>query len=120
MNTKEKLDMLWKFLLLAVIAVGIFKFSDHPRHRLMKHKFGHGNQEMRVKIEKEIVNGDTSIVVEINGEKVDMENLKGLGKGMEWFSKDGKSIIIKLDDEDLNGDEEIRIFKKKIIIRDED
>lgn len=120
MTTKEKLDLLWKFLFLLVIAVAIFKFSDHPRHRMMKHKLGHDNQEMRVKIEKEIVNGDTSIVVEINGEKVDMENLKGLGKGMEWFSRDGKSIIIKLDDEDLNGDEEIRIFKKKIIIRDED
>ena len=120
MATKEKLDILWKYLFLLVIAVAIFKFSNHPHHRKMTHDFDHDSHEMRVEVETEIVNGDTSIVVEINGEKVDMENLKGLGKGMEWFSKDGKSIIIKLDDEDLNGDEEIRIFKKKIIIRDED
>ena len=120
MTTKEKLDILWKYLFLLVIAIAIFKFSDHPRHRMMKYKLGHDNQEMRVKIEKEIVNGDTSIVVEINGEKVDMEDLKGLGKGMEWFSKDGKSIVIELDDEDITGDEKIRIFKKKIIIDDEE
>ena len=120
MTTKEKLDILWKYLFLLVIAVAIFKFSNHPHHRKMTHGFDHDSHEMRVEVETEIVNGDTSIVVEINGEKVDMEDLKGLGKGMEWFSKDDKSIVIKLDDEDITGDQKIRIFKKKIIIDDEE
>ena len=66
----------------------------------MTHDFDHDSHEMRVEVETEIVNGDTLIVVEINGAKVDMEDLKGLGKGMEWFSKDDKSIVIKLDDEE--------------------
>ena len=32
MNTKEKLELLWKYLFLAVIAAGIFRFTDrhHP------------------------------------------------------------------------------------------
>ena len=32
MNTKEKLELLWKYLFLAVIATGIFRFTDrhHP------------------------------------------------------------------------------------------
>lgn len=106
MTTKEKLDLLWKYLLLLVIAVAIFKFSDHPHHKKINHDFDYDSHEMRIEVETEIVNGDTSIVVEINGEKVDMDKLKGLGKGMEWLSKDGKSIIIELDDEDLNNDED--------------
>ena len=42
MNTKEKLELLWKYLFLVVVAIGIFQFTHRP-HLAPKH-FGHDDK----------------------------------------------------------------------------
>jgi len=36
MNTKEKLELLWKYLLLLVIAVFLIRFSGKPHFKISK------------------------------------------------------------------------------------
>ena len=131
MNTKEKLELLWKYLLLLVIAVCLFRFSGKPHFKMMEKHFNHGKHEMSfygyddheidVWVDQEIVDGDTIMKVIVNGEEVDAEEYDIKGGSFEWRSKDGKIIVIDIDD-DHNEDhkeKEVRIIKKKIIIRDE-
>ena len=131
MNTKEKLELLWKYLLLRVIAVCLFRFSGKPHFKMMEKHFNHGKHEMSfygdddheidVWVDQEIVDGDTIMKVIVNGEEVDAEEYDIKGGSFEWKSKDGKIIVIDIDD-DHNEDhkeKEVRIIKKKIIIRDE-
>jgi len=131
MNTKEKLELLWKYLLLLVIAVCLFRFSGKPHFKMMEKHFNHGKHEMSfygdddheidVWVDQEIVDGDTIMKVIVNGEEVDAEEYDIKGGSFEWKSKDGKIIVIEIDD-DHNEDhkeKEVRIIKKKIIIRDE-
>jgi hypothetical protein len=119
MNTKEKLNMLWKYLLLLVIAFGIFRISDRPYHKRKKHHFEQNSHEMTVEVEKEIVDGDTVMVVEINGEEISVDDLDELEHGLKWMSKDGKEIIIELDEDDEARRKEVKIIKKKIVIEDD-
>jgi len=121
MNTQEKLNMLWKYLLLLVIAIGVFRMSDRPHHKRKKHH--HDNHEMTVEVEKEIVNGDTVIVVEVNGEAIELDDLEELEHGFKWISKDGKEILMDLDGDGNHDHKEhkkdVKIFKRKIIIDDD-
>jgi len=41
MNTKEKLELLWKYLFLLVVAIGVLRFTNGP-HSAKLH-FGHGD-----------------------------------------------------------------------------
>jgi len=144
MNTKEKLELLWKYLFLAVIATGIFRFTDRhhpsssfPLHLAGNHDmlfvgddkvfFGADDHKMDVKVEQEIVDGDTIMKVWINGEEVDAEENDMKGGSFEWKSKDGKIIVIDIDDDHHDGEHtektaavapDVHIIKKKIIIRD--
>jgi hypothetical protein len=131
MNTKEKLELLWKYLLLLVIAVCLFRFSGKPHFKMMGNDFNHGKHEMSfygnddheidVRVDQEIVDGDTIMKVIVNGEEVDAEEYDMKGGSFEWKSKDGKIMVIDIDD-DHNEDhkeKEVRFIKKKIIIRDE-
>jgi len=131
MNTKEKLELLWKYLLLLVIAVCLFRFSGKPHFKMMEKHFNHDKHEMSfygdddheidVRVDQEIVDGDTIMKVIVNGEEVDAEEYDMKGGSFEWKSKDGKIMVIDIDD-DHNEDhkeKEVRIIKKKIIIRDE-
>ena len=131
MNTKEKLELLWKYLLLLVIAVCLFRFSGKPHFKMMGKHFNHDKHEMSfygdddyeidVWVDQEIVDGDTIMKVIVNGEEVDAEEYDIKGGSFEWKSKDGKIMVIDIDD-DHNEDhkeKEVRIIKKKIIIRDE-
>ena len=129
MNTKEKLELLWKYLLLLVIAVCLFRFSGKPHFKMMgkhlghdKHEmsfYGDGDHKMDVRVEKEIVNGDTVMTVTINGEPVDVSMFEETNGKMKWVSDDGEVIIIDIDDDENNeGEEDIRIIKKVIRIRD--
>ena len=131
MNTKEKLELLWKYLLLLVIAVCLFRFSGKPHFKMMGNDFNHGKHEMSfygnddheidVRVDQEIVDGDTIMKVIVNGEEVDAEEYDMKGGSFEWKSKDGKIMVIDIDD-DHNEDhkeKEVRYIKKKIIILDE-
>ena len=142
MNTKEKLELLWKYLFLVVVAIGIFQFTN-GLHSAKLH-FGHGedhnmlfvgddkvffgavDHEMDVKVEKEIVDGDTIMKVMINGEEVDAEDYDMKEGNFKWKSKNGNVMVIDIDDiHDGEHTEktaavapDVHIIKKKIIIRD--
>ena len=143
MNTKEKLELLWKYLFLLVVAIGVIRFTNG--HHSAKIHFGHegdhkmlfigddkvffgaDDHKMDVKVEQEIVDGDTIMKVWINGEEVDAEENDMKGGSFEWKSKDGKIIVIDIDDDHHDGEHtektaavapDVHIIKKKIIIRD--
>ncbi len=131
MNTKEKLEMLWKYLFLVIIAVTLFRFSGNLHFKMISKHLDHGNNElffysddkheMDINVEYEIVNGDTIMKVMLNGEEIDVSNFNEIDGKMKWVSKDGEVIEIDIDDRD--GEEhiekDIRIIKKKILIRDD-
>ena len=129
MNTKEKLELLWKYLLLLVIAVALFRFSGKPHFKMMGKHFDHGKQKMSfqvdddreidIRVQKEIVNGDTVMNITMNGKPVDISMFEETGGKMKWISEDGEVIIIDIDDDHNEGEEDIRIIKKVIKI-DED
>ena len=132
MNTKEKLELLWKYLFLAVVAAGIFRFTDRhhppssfPLHLAGNHDMlfiGDDDHELDVRVEQDVVNGDTITKVIINGEEVDVSSFSKKKGKLKWVSEDGEVIVIDIDD-DYDGkhkkDKNIRIIKKKIIMRDE-
>ncbi len=131
MNTKEKLQMLWQYLFLFVVAIGVFRFTDRS-HSGRRH-FGHGgdhdmlfigddNHAMDVKVEKEIVDGDTLVKMWINGEEVDAEEHDMKDGSFKWKSKDGNVMVIDVDDihDGTHKKEKHRkVIKKKIVIKDE-
>jgi len=129
MNTKEKLEMLWKYLLLLVIAVCLFRISGKPHFKMMGKHFDHGkhvmsfygddDREIDVRVETEIVNGDTVMNITINGKPVDVSMFEETGGEMKWVSEDGEVIIIDIDDEHNEGEEDIRIIKKVIKIEED-
>ena len=123
MNTKEKLELLWKYLFLLVVAIGVFRFTDRS-HSGRRH-FGHGGDHdmlfvgddehvMDVNVEKEIVNGDTLMKVTVNGKEVDASSFSKMEGKLKWVSEDGEIIVIDGDDE-VNGHD--RMIKKKVIVK---
>jgi len=143
MNTKEKLELLWKYLFLLIVAIGVIHIINGPHsakihfghkgdHEMLfvgddKVFFGADDHKMDVKVEQEIVDGDTIMKVWINGEEVDAEDNDMKAGSFEWKSKDGKIIVIDIDDDHHDGEHtektaavapDVHIIKKKIIIRD--
>ena len=108
MTTKEKLELLWKYLLLLVIAVSLFRFSGKPHFKKMDKHFKHGKHGMSfhkdydnnidVRVEKEIINGDTIMSVIINGASVDVSKLEEIDGKIKWISEDGEVIEIDIDE----------------------
>ena len=108
MTTKEKLELLWKYLLLLVIAVSLFRFSGKPHFTKMGKHFKHGKHNMSfhkdydnnidVRVEKEIINGDTIMSVIINGASVDVSKLEEIDGKIKWISEDGEVIEIDIDE----------------------
>ena len=133
MSTKEKLELLWKYLFLAVIAVGIFRFTSRNNCSMMMGHHGRSaghdmlfigddNHAMDVKVEKEIVDGDTLVKMWINGEEVDAEEHDMKDGSFKWKSKDGNVMVIDVDDihDGTHKKEKHRkVIKKKIVIKDE-
>jgi hypothetical protein len=131
MNTKEKLELLWKYLFLLVVAIGVIRFTNGPHSA--KFHFGHeGNHEMLfvgdddhemdVKVEKEIVDGDTLVKMWINGEEVDAEEHDMKDGSFKWKSKDGNVMVIDIDDihdGTHKKEKHKKVIKKKIVIKDE-
>ena len=93
------------------------KHFDHGKHKMSFH--GDDDREIDVRVEKEIVNGDTVMNITINGKPVDVSMFEETGGKMKWVSEDGEVIIIDIDDDHNEGEEDIRIIKKVIKI-DED
>ena len=99
MELKDKLDLLWKYLLLLVLVVGMCSHLCHPRsgdfHKgkyykgCSRHHDNHGlHSEIEdVKVELKIENGDTLFEVRVNGEKLNDEDAKAFlekHENKEW------------------------------------
>ena len=83
---------------------------------------GYDNHAMDVKVEKEIVDGDTLVKMWINGEEVDAEEYDMKDGSFKWKSKDGNVMVIDVDDihDGTHKKEKHRkVIKKKIVIKDE-
>ena len=101
MKTKDKLELLWKYLLLLVLAIGVFRFTadDYDdNHDVIL--FSDEDLAMDVEVEKNIVNGDTVMSVRVNGKEVDTDEFKMEGETMQRRSKDGGKIELHFDNED--------------------
>ena len=114
MKTKEKLELLWKYLLLLVLAIGVFRFTsnDYNDHDVML--FGDEDLAMDIEMEKNIINGDTVMTVMVNGKEVDADEFKMEGETMQWKSKEGGKIRLHFDDDDHNSR---KVITKHIEIR---
>ena len=106
MNLSEKLNLLWKYLLLLVLAWGVYSHTQNRHHFSRGHgnmqgmhgmnmMSGHGNMiwhgdgdKMHAFIEKKIVDGDTIITAIINFEEIEVEKM---------FMEDGQHVIITKD-----------------------
>jgi len=117
MKTKEKLEMAWKYLALILVAGLGFKLLDShhnsmgPRFSFRNHdkngyvfigdndrdfaKFG-SSKKMDVKVEKEIVDGDTIMNVTVNGKSVDASKFEETDNEMKWTSEDGEVHVLKM------------------------
>jgi len=131
MNTKEKLEMVWKYLALILIAILGFTWieSNHFIGGPKKGEFVfigdenydfHGNElkKMNVEVQKEVVNGDTTMHVTVNGKPMDVSEFKKMNGEMKWTSEDGEIHIMKMrhDDEyELHEEDEHENGNKKII-----
>ena len=104
MNTKEKLDMLWKYLALAVVADGLILFTNMHLEEDGEHIFIGAHEgdhtsdafgkTMDVRVEKEVIDGDTTLNVTVNGKPMNVSNFEETGEGMKWVSKDGEVHVI--------------------------
>lgn len=95
MTTKEKLDLLWKYLLLLVLVFGFYQLSTSHKSKCTPHSMGSMNmnacssghegmmwfggddaEEMDIKVEIEkISDSDSTMVITINGEIMDLTNM---------------------------------------------
>ena len=137
MDTKEKLELLWKYLFLLVVAIGVIRFTNGPHsakihfghegdHEMLfvgddKVFFGADDHKMDVKVKQEIMDEDTIMKVWINGEEVDASSFSKKEGKLKWVSEDGEVIVIDIDDDhhEDHKEKDVRIIKKKIIMRDE-
>ena len=49
---------------------------------------------MDVTVEKEVIDGDTTLNVMVNGKPVDVSNFEETGEGIKWVSEDGEVHVI--------------------------
>jgi hypothetical protein len=115
MNLKDKLDLIWKFLFLLVIVYGIYSFTYGTKHHRCsraygmksdhhwcskeygKHKMMFDADDMDIRVEKKIIDGDTTVVIFMDGEEVEV---KEFDEDTGWHvikTKDGKIIKLKGD-----------------------
>ena len=117
MSTKEKLDLLWKYLALIVIAILGLRFTENINSEYISNNddivvFGDNvptlnDNNLNVEVKKEIIDGDTVMNVMVNGKELDsLEFNQSFNDMVSWKSKDGKKRILKM--------------KKTILINDTD
>ena len=140
MTTKEKLDLLWKYLLLIILVWGVATIgSSHKTkcigmahgksyHGMMMRGAGDcmpggmGMKDVQVRIEK-MDDGDSTMVVTVNGEVVDLDevNWKNI-HGLEDIEIDidhldemeGQVFVKKMGKPGKPGEKRIKIMKKKV------
>ena len=132
MSTKEKLDLLWKYLALIVIAILGLRFTENTNSKYISNNddivvFGDNvptlnDNNLNVEVKKEIIDGDTVMNVMVNGKELDsLEFNQSFDDVVSWKSKDGKKRILKMkktisiDDMDVDLETDIDEVIKKYI-----
>ena len=132
MSTKEKLDLLWKYLALIVIAILGLRFTENTNSEYISNNddivvFGDNiptlnDNNLNVEVKKEIIDGDTVMNVMVNGKELDsLEFNQSFDDVVSWKSKDGKKRILKMkktiriDDMDVDLETDIDEVIKKYI-----
>ena len=132
MSTKEKLDLLWKYLALIVIAILGLRFTENTNSEYISNNddivvFGDNvptlnDNNLYVEVKKEIIDGDTVMNVMVNGKELDsLEFNQSFDDVVSWKSKDGKKRILKMkktisiDDMDVDLETDIDEVIKKYI-----
>mgnify|MGYP001425417148 FL=1 len=132
MSTKEKLDLLWKYLALIVIAILGLRFTENINSKYISNNddivvFGDNiptlnDNNLNVEVKKEIIDGDTVMNVMVNGKELDsLEFNQSFDDVVSWKSKDGKKRILKMkktiriDDMDVDLETDIDEVIKKYI-----
>ena len=132
MSTKEKLDLLWKYLALIVIAILGLRFTENINSEFISNNddivvFGDNvptlnDNNLNVEVKKEIIDGDTVMNVMVNGKELDsIEFNQSFDDVVSWKSKDGKKRILKMkktiriNDTDVNLETDIDEVIKKYI-----
>ncbi len=133
MQTKEKLELGWKYLstiLLFVLGV-MFIRSDNGKSlkAISMHKLDNGvfmmdkminsnPDELDVKVLKEVINGDTVMNVTVNGEEINSESFLEDDNKISWTDENGdkKIIMIKMDASQKDGPmkKEKKIIRKRV------
>ena len=122
MTLKEKLELIWKYLLLVVIVFGLAQLGRTHKSKGMHHDYQgkHGNKmmwysdedsdtdEMNVKVEVEkFADGDSTIKVIINGETMDLKDLEEI---------DEKVFIKKMGGDHKGKERKVKIIKKTMSV----
>ena len=132
MSTKEKLDLLWKYLALIVIAILGLRFTENINSEFISNNddivvFGDNvptlnDNNLNVEVKKEIIDGDTVMNVMVNGKELDsLEFNQSFDDVVSWKSKDGKKRILKMkktiriDDMDVDLETDIDEVIKRYI-----
>ena len=133
MQTKEKLELGWKYLstiLLFVLGV-MFIRSDNGKSlkAISMHKLDNGvfmmdkminsnPDELDVKVLKEVINGDTVMNVTVNGEEINSESFLEDDNKISWTDENGdkKIIMIKMNASQKDGSmkKEKKIIRKRV------
>ena len=133
MQTKEKLELGWKYLstiLLFVLGVMFIRSADNNSMKslslnkkddmvfIMDKKFNPNVDELDVKVQKEVVNGDTVMYVTVNGEEINSESFLEDDNKISWTDENGdkKIIMIKMDASQKEGSmkKEKKIIRKRL------
>ena len=133
MKTKEKLELGWKYLstiLLFVLGVmfirtsggGAFKslpFNKQEGMVFIDDKITDFNlDELDVKVQKEIINGDTVMNVTVNGEEINSSSFLEDANKISWTDENGdkKVVMIKMDasQKDAPMKKEKKIIRKRV------
>ena len=133
MQTKEKLELGWKYLstiLLFVLGV-MFIRSDNGKSlkAISMHKLDNGvfmmdkminsnPDELDVKVLKEVINGDTVMNVTVNGEEINSESFLEDDNKISWTDENGDKKIIKIkmgtSQKDGSMKKEKKIIRKRV------
>ena len=133
MQTKEKLELGWKYLstvLLFVLGVMFIRSADNNSMKslslnkkddmvfIMDKKFNPNVDELDVKVQKEVVNGDTVMNVTVNGEEINSESFLEDDNKISWTDENGdkKIIMIKMGTSQKDGSmkKEKKIIRKRV------
>ncbi|NQV15754.1 hypothetical protein HQ531_09890 [bacterium] len=120
MTTKEKLDLLWKYLLLIVLVYGFANIGrshaqrvhmndcDRSSHHGM---MGYGSddcdfEDMDINVDVEnLIDGDSTLIITINGETMDIKDFE---------TKHGNVFMKKMKGHGRGAEKRIKIIKKEL------